>query len=867
MKNFFFLLPFFLNVFLFNGILNAKTSKCLQTDIVWRGNISHFQIESQTVFALNNLKPQSTNVSYLAQKIDFAKTHFEWRLSARLLFETNTSSYFRYWLLSDREDLTNALSGFFIEVKDRRLQLYQRTDGQDQVLAKSATGSLMMNPTDILLSASFKSNQLIVKYKKNGTTSEVKWADLIPGFSQPENCYAGVVCYYPSGRAKSFYFKEWLAQNGNPVIPDPGHPIELDSVQTLSETRLMVHFSERVYSSDALFLLDGVSDGISNLSHAEYTDKVELNLTIPLIAGNHELQVNNLNRENPQAKDNYCGVFSYRTGDPEEPDVSAVRVTISEIMANPDGVAGLPPVEYVELANISGSDVNLSDWKFYYGDKAFKLPDYRLKQGFCVILCGKNAFDQFDSSIPKVYIPSFPVLANTGKLLYLEDDLSRLQSVVSYTDQWYGSNKEKSGYSLERIDLFNHYSSSLNWTASEDQKGGTPGQKNSVSRDNPDNIRTGLLSCTLLQPQMLRLSFNKSMNDVYLSDPDNYGISAPFEIVSVKTNYPVSDQVDLQLSDSLASGTCLELQLLNLICVNGFQADPEQISTVCRSGSLKPNDLLINELLYYPLKDEAEFIEIYNHSDLPVDLSGLRIATRKSDGSLQYISRISESAIYAAPQQYICISKSVESIARVYETESDGLYVQVDKLPAFSNTGGRVVLLNSTDEVIDEFPFSPGLHAVSAKNQQGVSLERKSVLVSAEETNNWTSSYHPKGASPGFRNSLNIPVGDTDAEGRMFWSNQKYFRPASQGDEQFWHLSYNLQELPHKITVEVYAANGLLVRTLLRNKETGGTGEVIWDGKDDHGTTLPIAPYVVYLQYFDSKSQLRKEKWVVTLTN
>ncbi|MGL5920689.1 MAG: lamin tail domain-containing protein, partial [Bacteroidales bacterium] len=502
-----------------------------------------------------------------------------------------------------------------------------------------------------------------------------------------------------------------------------------------------------------------------------------------------------------------------------------------------------------------------------YGDKAYKLPAFNLKTDGYVVLCGKSAFDQLDSSIPKLYVPSFPVFANSGKLLYLEDAYSRLQSVAEYTDQWYGSGSSKEGCSLEKIDLQNQLSSALNWTASKASRGGTPGVENSVSATNADQVNPQLVSYEYLYPATVQLRFNKSMNSSFLSDLRNYDIGTELSVKSVRVNYPISDRAELTLSDSLSEGACLQLELFNLTCINGYLAETDDVYDVCRSRPLEEKDILINELLYYPLKDEAEFIELYNNSNNTIDLSELFIATRKTDGSLQYLSQVSDTPLRLDKQQYVCVSKDMKSIHRVYDFSVESVYSQPAKLPQFSNTGGTVVLLYKSESVIDEFPYSPGLHAVSSKNQQGVSLERKSVFNPTDEPANWTSSFDQKGATPGFENSFKNTGADAEHGEYKFRSDQKYFRPASQGYEQHWHLLYNLQDIPHKITLEIYSVNGVQVRALLRNKEIAGNGEVLWDGKDDNGSILPIAPYIVYLQYFDAKSRLKKEKYVVTLTN
>lgn len=860
MKKFLFLLPFFLNVCLLYGNLSSNIKFRLQSDSEWGGDLSLFAFQSPSSFSLNNNKPASANISYLSQKMELGKS-IEWNVSLKLLFETNTSSYVRYWLFADDADLKNPDNGLFVEVRDRKIQLFQRKGGADKLLAKSASGFLMMNPTLISFRGVYKDQKLTLYYKKS-SGSEVKWFDetfeVIPGLF-----YSGVTCYYPSSRARSFLFSDWILRESEDTNPTPDASVLLDSVLVVNSRLLHLCFSEPVYSSQATFHLNDSSEGISVSEPTVLSARIGLNLAQSLTKGIYDLKVTGLHIQNPGAEPLYTFRFSY---DQENvlPDPGA-KIVISEIMANPDGIITFPPVEFIELANTGTSDVNLKDWKLGYGDKQLLLPAYRISPGAFVVLCGKSAFEALDAQIPKVMVPSFPVLANTGKLISLESPLSELHSFVSYTDKMYGPEGPAKGRSLEKIDLTNNNPAG-NWSGALVSVSATPGFVNSIRQNNPDRLKPQIQTCTYIYPDQITIRFNKYMDYDALMNAANYYLTGDnLQINGIEVPYPLSDCLTLQLSDSLYPGETLMLSFHDLKCISGYPLPEEGKIAITRPVDPLPESMIIQELLYHPLLGESEFIELFNASDYPVDLSLLQLATRKSNGSLQYKNFISESSFLLSPDSSVAITKDTASLKRVYKVSGCSL-LEVTRLPAFSNTGGTVVLLDKTETILDEFQFSPALHAISSKNQQGVSLERKSNKKDSPGYNIWTSSAHASGATPGYFIAWEAPdIPDNDNH-EQFYTEQRFFRPASLSEENEWNLYYNLDSDAVKATVEIFTASGQKVRSLVRDKEFYGNGKIIWDGKDDRGNTLPIAPYIVYLQYFDSKSKIRHRKWVITLT-
>ncbi|MDR1332368.1 MAG: lamin tail domain-containing protein, partial [Tannerella sp.] len=102
---------------------------------------------------------------------------------------------------------------------------------------------------------------------------------------------------------------------------------------------------------------------------------------------------------------------------PSEPDDSNPGdVIISEVMANPAGLAELPETEYVEIYNASDADISLNGWTFFYDKTAVSLPDTMLPAGGYAVLyrAGRDIFvESTGMNLPVATFPSN--LANTGK--------------------------------------------------------------------------------------------------------------------------------------------------------------------------------------------------------------------------------------------------------------------------------------------------------------------------------------------------------------------------------------------------------------------------------------------------------------------
>ena len=141
-------------------------------------------------------------------------------------------------------------------------------------------------------------------------------------------------------------------------------------------------------------------------------------------------------------------------------------IIINEVMADPVGLAALPETEYVEIYNVSGSDLSLSGWVFLYDGKETVLPDTVLPAGCYAVLYRSGREMAVAEGALSLGIDKFPSsLANTGKTVGLKNSKGILINEMTYPRAVKGKSYERDGRGL--------------WHLCSDEKGGTPGKTNS----------------------------------------------------------------------------------------------------------------------------------------------------------------------------------------------------------------------------------------------------------------------------------------------------------------------------------------------------------------------------------------------------
>lgn len=162
-------------------------------------------------------------------------------------------------------------------------------------------------------------------------------------------------------------------------------------------------------------------------------------------------------------------------------------VLITELMADPTPSAGLPPYEYAELWNFSGTPVDLTGWTLQCGRAEFTFGPCVMEPRAYLTVCSAAAEPWLAPFGPVCVLwKSATQLANDGQTIVLRDAGGELQCSVSYDLTWYRDTRKKTGgWSLEwaadtsQAVTAAGVADAAMWRASADPSGGTPGAVNS----------------------------------------------------------------------------------------------------------------------------------------------------------------------------------------------------------------------------------------------------------------------------------------------------------------------------------------------------------------------------------------------------
>ena len=278
------------------------------------------------------------------------------------------------------------------------------------------------------------------------------------------------------------------------------------------------------------------------------------------------------------------------------------------------------------------------------------------------------------------------------------------------------------------------------------------------------------------------------------------------------------------------------------------------VATATAQGGLTPS-----ELLFQPRSGEAEYVELYNPTDGPVNLADYHIVRWIGDtlGSHYPLP------IYiVAPHDFVVLTKDATSVATQYAVKRVSKLVECD-LPPYPNGGGTLILATAEGEVVERLDYTPLMHSPLLRNKNGVAIERRSFERPCNEVSNWFSASSTAGyGTPTYANSQSTEL---LAEETAFSLSTTLLSPNGDGYEDGLTIGYELAEEGLYAQMEVYDAHGNRVARLANNALLGTHGEVGWDGHGDGGAILPMGRYVLYINLYDQHGTRQVIKRTVSI--
>ncbi|SKB62408.1 lamin tail domain-containing protein [Daejeonella lutea] len=530
-------------------------------------------------------------------------------------------------------------------------------------------------------------------------------------------------------------------------------------------------------------------------------------------------------------------------------------IVINEIFADPSPQVGLPETEFIELYNPTDKTVSLKG--MIYGDETSQ---YRFTHGEIpalsyLILTPEKDTINFIAFGKVMGIPGWPNLANDKDVLILKSNKGRELQRVAYNASWYKDTAKKSGgYSLEMINHMSICKDSQNWSASRDPLGGTPGRPNSVY-NNTSSESLKLINVVMMDSLSILLTFSKPIDSLSASFPNKYhvnnGAGIPEFIFPLS---PTFEKVLIKFSKPLARGHVYKITAIDLTDCAGstIQASSGSMEFFLANKIVK-DAILVNEILFNPRSGGVDFVEIYNNTKHTLDLKDLSIATILKD-TVSNAKAISLNQRLFESGQYLAITSDPEILKKEYIIENPDKLLKAS-LPQFNDDRGTVVLVSNGGRV-DQFDYTDKLHFPLLKSLEGVSLERSSFNLRANEPGNFRSATAASGyATPGKKNSQYSEVIIGNDEFKLI---SRTFSPDNDGFEDQLQISYKTPVPGMVANVKIFNDRGALIRNLVKNLTLNTTGLLVWDGLDELTNPAIAGIYILYAEIFDTNGNVKK---------
>ncbi|MBD1398012.1 lamin tail domain-containing protein [Pontibacter sp. JH31] len=823
----------------------------------WSGDVSSFLVNAQNQLQSNG--PAITGSTLYLATPSQAVVGTVWEFWANLRLATSSSNYADVFLISDKQDLKAAdVNGYFVRIGNTadEVSLFRKDAGKTPVMIingqdKSVASS--NNTVRVRVSRSVE-HEWQLEIDVAGTGQSYVSQGSVTDATHRRSAYFGVLVRYSSANSQKFYFDDFRITDTNPPV--------LENAQPLSTHTLELRFNEPLAPEQAQNIASYTLNGNIKPVSAELTGSGLVLLTFAqslrngvnkiAVAGIADLYGNAL--ANPVEL-----TFGYALP-PMLPRYNELLIT--EIMARETPTVGLPAVEYVELHNPTEKVLTLQGIRYSDATSTAMLPNVLLQPGEYAVVVPNTQVSNFTQYGRVIGISNFPSLNNTGELLQLHQPNGRLIYAVSYNDTWYRDNaKRNGGWSLEMIDVTNPCAGAANWIASNDPRGGTPAQPNSVAASIPDNMPPSLLSVTTMAPDRLLLRFNERLDSAQVADVSRYALNPTgIGIAAVQVISPLFEEVILQLASPLQEKQLYTLTATGIRdCAGNLSAAPLTAIFALPSAPV-PGDVVINEVLFNPRPGGVDFVELVNRSDKYINLQNWQLANISND-SVANLRVITTATYVLSPGQYVVLTSNPDNIRANYPAARAEAFLRMASLPSYPDAAGSVVVLQPDGRLADRFDYTERMHFSLMDDRNGISLERIR-LKGPTTADNFHSAATSVSATPGYLNSQSQPG---IAAQRLFTIAPKVFSPDGDGYEDFTTINYSTDQTGFVANITVFDAQGREIRKLVRNELLAVNGFFRWDGTRQDGSKAGIGSYLLYIELFDLSGQksVHKERVVV----
>ena len=835
----------------------------LSSNPVWTGNTTDWAVNNALQLQSNN---NLTNSTFYVSTASAMATTAQWVFYCQMAFNPSSANYVDVYLTASAGDLTaSSTTGYFVRIgnTDDEISLYRKEAGAVVKIIDGINGILNSSNNMMKIKVTRNAaNQWILSRDLSGTGNNYFSEGVVTDAGFLTSAFFGIVVKQSTA---SFFQRHFFDDfEVKTFVPDVTPPAILSTTATSSVT-VDILFNEPVEKGSSEVRLNyivnnGIGMPVTAIQDAINTALVHLVFNSSFINGTHyQLAINGVTDYSGNAISNGIASFSFY-------NAKQYDIVIDEIMADPSPQVALPNTEWIELKNTTPFSVNLAGWRITdLTAPSGTMPAYVLKPDSFVIVCPGSAVATMSAFGVAIAVTGFPSLDNGGDQLTLTNAQGDIIHTVNYTDNWYLNDlKKEGGWTLEMVDTKNPCSGFSNWKASTNDKGGTPGNKNAVDGIHADDRSPTLLRAYTTDSLHIVLVFDEPLDFTKASAISNYNISEGIgQPQTASALAPVFNKVYLTVNSPLQPRKVYKVTVTGVTDCVGNSIGSANKTKLGLASATDSFDVVINEILFNPVSNGVDYVELYNRSPKVIDLKNMYIANRNTAGAISSITPLSPETYLFYPEEFIVITSDASIVKRDFIVEQADAIIEVTSTPSYNDDKGDVVILNEQGKIVDELIYNEKWHFKLIDNTEGVALERIDYSAGTQHEENWHSASTSIGyGTPTYKNS----------QYRMDLQEQAgltivpdIVSPDNDGMDDFVTIGYHFSTPGYVANITIFDAIGRPVRYLQRNALCGIKGNFRWDGLGEKFQKLPVGIYIIYTDIFNLNGKKKQFKNVIVL--
>ena len=258
--------------------------------------------------------------------------------------------------------------------------------------------------------------------------------------------------------------------------------------------------------------------------------------------------------------------------------------------------------------------------------------------------------------------------------------------------------------------------------------------------------------------------------------------------------------------------------------------------------------IVINEINYHsaPEFDSGDWIELYNRSEVIIDLSGWIFMDDNDDH--QFI--LPEGTLISA-NGFVVICQNIDLFINRFPDAN----VLAESFSFGLNNGGeKISLINSDNQVADSVSYRDSRPWPASPDGQGATLVLSNPFSDNATPESWGASWDH--GSPGLSNEIitDIERSPFDSTPTSFLLSNNFPNPFNASTSIQYHLPEHSQ-----VKLMVYDVSGREVQILVNASQSAGEYAIRWDARNSAGQSVPSGLYFYTIQaghFFQSDKML-----------